>query len=278
MPEVKKIAVGDVEIEYLDYPSSGDALVMLHATGFLPWLWHPIARELHKEYRIVAPYFCDHRHAEPEEGLEWMRIAQDLYEFCTALRLTNPFCVGHSMGATVITLAEAVYGPFARKMMLIEPIFLPENLYGIDIAVEQHPLAAKAIKRRNFWENRQEARKYLRSKKLFEKWTDEMLDLYIEYGMIEGKNGGLMLACHPRREAALFMGGIKYNPWPLLPKVKCPVLVLEGEDSENRPFIDLKKAASLFAHGEHKLIPNAGHLIPMEKPEEIIEIIKEYAK
>lgn len=276
MPEIKKQSIGDVAIEYLEYPSDGPTIVMLHATGFLPWLWHPIARALQKDFRVIAPYFCDHRHAEPEEGLEWMLIADDLYAFCRELGIEKPMLVGHSMGATVMTLAEAMHGPMARKMVLIEPIFLPKDLYRINITVEQHPLAAKSIKRKNFWHNREEAKEYLRSKALFKKWTEEMLDLYIEYGMVEGDAGGLTLACHPRREAALFMGSVKYDPWPLLSKVSCPVLVLEGEESENRMFIDLKKAASMFPRGSYSMISGAGHLIPMEKPEEILQIIKSF--
>ncbi len=278
MPHIQQQSIGDVSIEYLEYPSDGPTIIMLHATGFLPWLWHPIARDLNSEYRVIAPYFCDHRHAEPEEGLEWMLIADDLCAFCTELRIEKPVLVGHSMGATVMTLAEAMHGPFARKMVLVEPIFLPQDFYKIPITVERHPLASKSIKRKNFWKNRLEAREYLRSKKLFAKWTDEMLDLYIEYGMIEGEGGGLTLACHPHREAALFMGSTKYDPWPLLPKVHCPVLVLEGEESENRPFIDLKKAASLFPAGSYRMIAGAGHLIPMEQPKEICTIIRDFIK
>ncbi len=277
MPEIKKQAIGDVSIDYLDYPADGPTVVMLHATGFLPWLWHPIARELQKNFRVIAPYFCDQRHAEPEEGLEWMLIADDLCAFCRELNIERPLLVGHSMGATVMTLAEAMHGPVASKMILIEPIFLPQDLYRINITIEQHPLAAKSIKRKNFWHNREEARAYLHSKKIFKKWTDEMLDLYIEYGMVEGETGGLTLACHPRREAALFMGSTKYDPWPLLSKVQCPVLVLEGEESENRAFIDLKKAVSMFPHGAYRMISGSGHLIPMEKPEEIIAIILGFA-
>jgi pimeloyl-ACP methyl ester carboxylesterase len=69
------------------------------------------------------------------------------------------------------------------------------------------------------------------------------------------------------------MGGMGYDPWPMLPKVSCPVFVLEGEESTNRDFVDLKKATSKFPHGTYHLIAGAGHLIPMEKPKEIIAFI-----
>ena len=65
-PEVLSLNIGDVDIQYLHYPSDGPPLVMLHATGLLPWMWHPIAGRLASRYRVIAPYFCDHRAVEPE--------------------------------------------------------------------------------------------------------------------------------------------------------------------------------------------------------------------
>ena len=103
-----------------------------------------------------------------------------------------------------------------------------------------------------------------------------MLSLYVRYGMKQNEESGLELACSPKKEAALFMGGIRYDPWPLLPQVPCPVLVLEGEHSENRSFIDLQKAVSLFPNAVYRLVRDVGHLIPMEKPGEITDAIREF--
>jgi len=276
-PSVNVCEIGDTAIQYLLYEGDGPTVMMLHATGFLPWLWHPIARRLSGEYRIIAPYFCDHRHAEPEDGgLSWMILAEDLCRFCEVMRIGHPLPVGHSMGATGMTIANAVHGAPAERMVIIEPIFLPGDFYRMKIAVEQHPLASKSIKRRNRWENRDEAKAYLRSRALFKKWDEEMLDLYLHHGMIDAGGEGLTLACSPRREASLFMGGMQYDPWPLLPELSCPVLVVEGEESENRQFIDLKKAVSLMPLGEYISMPGAGHLIPMEKPVETVEMIRNF--
>jgi pimeloyl-ACP methyl ester carboxylesterase len=269
--------LGETEIPYLIYDADGPALMFLHATGFLPWLWHPLARDLSPPYRVIAPYFCDHREASPDDGgLSWLLLARDLAAFFASLALDPPFLVGHSMGATIMTLANSRFGLNARGMILIEPIFLPEDFYRLQITVEQHPLASKSIKRQNYWRSREEAGAYVRSRSLFRNWDEEMMELYIEYGMKPGASGGLQLACSPQREAALFMGGMQYDPWPDLSRVACPVLVLEGEVSENRHFIDLPRATSLFPHGAHKIIPGAGHLIPMEKPREVGAVIKTF--
>lgn len=277
MPQVLTQDIGDTDLSYLLYEGDGPAIILLHATGFLPWLWHPIARELAPAWRVIAPYFCDHRESDPHQGgLNWLTVAQDLANFCSALGIGKPAMAGHSMGATVITLAAAAFELDARGLVLFEPIFLPEDFYKSQITVDMHPLASKAIRRRDTWDSGDEAHGYLRSKALFRNWDEEMLDLYVEYGMRRLDAGGLQLACSPLREASLFMGGMQYDPWPLLPKVSCPVLVLEGEESENRAFIDLKKATSAFRNGTYRLVNGAGHLIPQEKPSESLEIIREF--
>ena len=277
LPQVKTQDIGDADLTYLDYDGQGPTIVMLHATGFLPWLWHPVARALSPAYRVIAPYFCDHRESDPEKGgLDWMILARDFAAFCERLNIQAPYLVGHSMGATVLTIAAAQYGLAPAGMVLIEPIFLPQDFYRTRIQVQDHPLASKSINRRNHWQDETEALTYLQSRPLFKKWDAEVLSLYVRYGMKKKALSGLELTCSPKKEAALFMGGVQYDPWPLLPQVPCPILVLEGEHSENRSFIDLKKAVSLFPHATYRLIRDVAHLIPMEKPHVVSAIIREF--
>jgi len=277
LPMEKSCIAGDIEIQYLHYPCDGPDLLLLHATGFLPWIWHPVARRLCSKFNIIAPYFCDHRDAEPEDGgISWSILANDLYNLCTELKLKAPFVAGHSMGGTVITLCAGSHTVTPSAMVLIEPIFLPQQLYSTTITVEQHPLASKSIKRISRWSSPSDAEGYLRSRKLFASWDSEALSLYIQHGMKYDETGGLCLRCSPRKEASLFMGGNAKNPWPLLPEIKCPVLVVEGGQSENRSYIDLKHAASLFPQGSYTEVAGAGHLVPMEQPEAVYTILSDF--
>ena len=277
LPDLKSCHINDSEIQYLHYKGDGPDLVLLHATGFNSWLWHPLARELTPYFNIYAPYFCDHRFAEPEDGgLSWKILAEDLYQYCCELQLSRPFVAGHSMGATVITLCAAGHKVTPEKMILIEPIFLPEGIYSANLTVEQHPLASKSIKRKSRWESHPDAKDYLQSKSLFKNWDSEMIDLYIKHGMSCSDSGSLQLSCSPRREASLFMGSVVENPWPLLSEISCPVLIGEGENSNKRSYIDLKKAAASCSSGSYTEVKGAGHLVPMEKPREVIEIFKNF--
>ncbi|MCL1864238.1 MAG: alpha/beta hydrolase [Spirochaetes bacterium] len=277
LPLIKTCAIEDFSMEYLHYPSNGPDLLLLHATGFFPWLWHPIAAVLSDSYNIIVPYYCDHREGEPEDGgVLWSILAEDMDKFCASLNIKNPFAVGHSMGGAVLTLCAALHDFRPKSMVLIEPIFLPPAAYTAKITVEQHPLASKSINRRNGWDNIDEAYSYFKSKKLFSRWDNEMLDLYIKHGMSVAEDGKLKLLIHPRKEASLFMGVNAIDPWHLLPKVECPMFVVEGDFSDNKTFIDYKKVTGIFPNGSYYKVKDAGHLLPMEKPHVTSELIKEF--
>jgi lipase len=277
-PKALAYPIGELELPYLIYAGGDPTVILQHATGFLPWLWHPIARRLSGAHTVVAPYFCDHRPADLEKGGQsWVKLAEDLQHLIRGLHIKAPVMVGHSMGATVMTLTEALYGPSAAGMVLIEPVFYPHDYYTISPRLEDHPLASKSLHRRRRWQDREDARAYLKTKTLFAHWDEEMLDLYLDHGMVEKEiGGGLELTCAPEGEAALFLGSMLHDPWPMLEKITCPVLVLEGEHSGNRTLIDLRRAAATFPNGAYRLIKDAGHLIPMEKPRETTAIIMEF--
>jgi len=276
-PEIRSAVINGTNIQYLYYPGNGPPLVFMHATGFLPWLWNPIAQKLCGEYSIIAPYFCDHREIHHNSGgLSWLVLAEDLYRLCESLGYNDLYMAGHSMGAVIVTFASWLLKQKKGKIILFEPIFLPENFYGISIKAEQHPLASKSLKRLNFWKEYDQIKSYLRSRKLFRDWDEEMLDIYIKYGFIENDTGGFSLACSPQREASLFMGGLHKNPWDILSEINVPVLIVEGAESDNRKFMNLKKAAEQIPHGKYHLLEDAGHLFPMEMPDETVKIINNF--
>jgi lipase len=276
-PEIMTQNIGDADLAYLLYEGDGPPMILMHATGFNPWVWHPIARDLGSSWRVIAPYVCDHRTVDPEAGgVSWLTLAEDVAAFCRVKRIEKPALVGHSMGGTVLTLALGVCGLKCRGLILIEPIFFPKEMYRREGAWGKNPLAVRALKRKETWNNRKEALSYLRSRPLFRKWDPEMLDLYIHYGIEEAGNGGVRLVCPPKRESALYMGNQRFDPWPVLDHVTCPTLVIEGELSDYKKFIDMKKAAAAFPRGSYRMIKGVGHFIPMEKPREVAAIIKDF--
>ena len=279
IPDLKMQDVGGAQLPYLFYEGGTSQIIFVHATGFMPWLWHPVIKEFVPQNSVWAPFICDYRDCNPQAGgLSWEVISRDLSVFCRSLKIEHPLIVGHSMGATVSTIAVANYGIKARGLILIEPIFLPEAFYLMEFDIKKHPLASKSIKRANHWNDENDAWSYLKSKSLFASWDEQVLQLYLKYGMQKQEEGNLKLTCSPQNEAAMFMGGWDVNPWLLLDKITCPVLVLEGENTENKGLVDVQRVVSFLRQGQYKSVEKAGHLIPMQKPQDVVRIIKDFIK
>lgn len=279
IPALLSKKINNTEFNYLLYDGNGPTVVLVHATGFIPWLWHPVAKALSKEYRVIVPCLSSHRNPDKtDHSISWGLLSDDVYQLLTALGVEKPYLVGHSMGGAIVTLVHAYFSMPAEKMVLIEPIYLPEETYNITIPIEVHPMASKAIRRGNGWKDLSECREYLLSKPFFQTWDKEIFELYLSYGLVNSLNGGVELYCSPEKEAALFLGSSGKNPWPYLSDVRCPVLVLEGETSENKHFVDYKKITSMFKHGTYLEVPGTGHLIPMEQPGETFRIIDGFIK
>ncbi|HQL98779.1 MAG TPA: alpha/beta hydrolase, partial [Smithella sp.] len=106
IPSLNHHDIGGAHLPYLYYEGETPQILFAHATGFLPWLWHPILEELTPPRRQAwAPYICNYRDCDPESGgLSWDVIARDLISFCSVQNISDNLAVGHSMGATVVTI------------------------------------------------------------------------------------------------------------------------------------------------------------------------------
>src|SRR4030042_408942 len=88
IPGLKMQDVGGADLPYLYYEGSTPQFLFAHATGFLPWLWHPVAKEFAPSSKVWVPYICNYRECDPEKGgLSWDIIAKDLATFCTKLQI-----------------------------------------------------------------------------------------------------------------------------------------------------------------------------------------------
>ena len=97
---------------------------------------------------------------------------------------------------------------------------------------------------------------------------------------LAGKNpdGTFSLKYTPAWEARIYeTGGIAdWFVWRNLAKVKCPVLVIRGENSDTLRDQTMRKIVNKLPRGKAYTIPDAGHLVPLESPRRTAEIILEF--
>jgi pimeloyl-ACP methyl ester carboxylesterase len=54
-----------------------------------------------------------------------------------------------------------------------------------------------------------------------------------------------------------------------LPRIRCPTLLIVGESDVITPAADMQEIAKSVPNAEFKIIPQAGHMAPLEQPEAV---------
>jgi pimeloyl-ACP methyl ester carboxylesterase len=116
------------------------------------------------------------------------------------------------------------------------------------------------------WESRAAARAHFARRSLFRRWLPAALDLYVEYGLRERADGCVELKCPGAVEAAIFGAAETIDVEGLARSAAgVPATVLWARHGDfPRPVFERVFAAM---PGARLVDAEAGHLIPMERPE-----------
>ncbi len=270
---------------YLDF--GGDDLspiIFIHGTGLLASMWLPYAEALRDRSHSYALDLRGHGDSDKTSGrFDWPTLGDDLAAFIQTLHLSKPLCVGHSMGATTILLAEGRHPGIIGRAVLIDPIILEPAMYRIQPNRQTHPMAAGALKRRAVWNSREEMIASYREKFPFKTWRKDQLELFVERGTENLPEGGVKLKCPPETEAQCYLGSHALDPWPLLSQIQIPILLLRG-DSHDAPegvkktLAPLEKVRDALPDAELSVVPRSSHFLPMENPDAVISAILKCSK
>lgn len=239
-----------------------------HANGFTKALWRPIARRVVERHHAVQWVSFDLRgHGDSDSsplptrwdvhGLDVLGILGDA---------SGLLGVGHSTGGTALVRAELLRRGTFDRLVLIEPIIFPPPFERADLHI-----ARIAEKRRRVFRDRSHARKRF-ADGAFAEWDREVLDLYVDHGFVQGPEGWT-IRCEPTVEADNYREGVNHDTWDRLDQLDLPVVLVTGERSDTHRGAYLDALVGRFPDVELVVIEGAGHLLPMEQPAVIADLV-----
>ena len=276
-----------LEISLLDWGGEGPPLLLHHATGFCAGVWDEVARRLSARFHVIAMDARGHgdssKPAAPE-AYAWDHFGEDLRAVAQMLAreagsAALPLGVGHSFGGTAMLLASRVSPSPFERLVLVDPVIPPPPGSGLQLArgPRANHMVEGARKRRAHWESRAEARAWFEERSLFENWLPGALDAYVAEGLCEDAERGVRLKCPPDVEAAVFGASFDSDAWGAASRVGVPTRVVRAlhGDFPSEVFQALVERMSDARLEEVE----AGHLVPMERPELVVEaILRSYAE
>jgi pimeloyl-ACP methyl ester carboxylesterase len=220
--------------------------------------------------------------ADPRKLRNWDPFVEDLESFFEYLG-EPVIAMGHSRGA-VASLMLAVRRPdLVRALVLVDPTIIPfymnvllylAQLTGMEKKI---PIVAVASKRKRDWPDREALIDSYKDRLPFKRWEEGFLESYIDWGFRENSNGSMSLACDPAWESACF-GSCPVNIWSFIKRLHKPTLVVCGDGSDVfRPGTG-RRLKRTVPGVKLVCLENTSHFVPMERPGQTAQIIKEYVR
>lgn len=270
----------------LDLGGSGAHLHFAHANGYPPGAYRVLLEQLARDYHVVAMYQRPlWTGSQPEELTDWRLLAQDLDQFLEQENMTRTAAVGHSMGATN-SLRLAIQKPERfTALVLLDPVIFPawmsplwQVVMKLGLGPKLHPLAANTLRRRRSFDSQQAMFDHYRAKPIFGRIQDESLLAYTHALSRITPEGHVVLAYSPEWEAHIYLTGslADMDIWQGVRKLCVPTLILRGQETDTFLELTAHRLKKVAPQIEIKSIPETGHLLPLEKPQVVANIILDF--
>ncbi|MFT4614940.1 MAG: pimeloyl-ACP methyl ester carboxylesterase [Bacteroidia bacterium] len=275
------IDVGGTDLAVIEWPGSGDPILLLHATGFHKRCWNEVVLRLPGRH-VYAADLRYHGNSGSEGQVQWSVMAQDVCQLLEKLDLHNVIGVGHSMGGQLLARAAARHPERFRHLVLIDPVIMDPARHAslaqlrANFSASDHPVS----RRRNRWRDAQEMYERFRERPPFDTWQPAVLKDYCDYALRpKDEEEWQQLACDPINEAAIYMHHEdNQSIYEELDRIRTPVTLLRAPSGDSTvPDFTLSPTwpalASALRDCREVYLPHLNHFIPMQDPELVAQHI-----
>jgi len=260
----------------------GKVLFFLHANSYSARMYHPFLEPLATDHHIWSPDLPGHGNSRWNGRIQsWEDLADYFIEQLEKTPPQTPMVgMGHSIGGIVMMIMASKRPDWFEKLILLDPVMLPKRILMVMRVLRLFsltqgiPLAKAAIKRRDTFASRAEAREHYAQKAIFSRWEPRFLDAYVESCLHDNDSGSVQLSCAPQLESSIYQS-IPLSVWSLPKRLNLSALFIIGTFSDTVNHRGINRLRRCRGNHIVKTV-KAGHLFPFEKPAEAMALIKDY--
>ena len=267
---MKELTLNDPELPVIQ---------LVHANGYNPGCYLQMCQSL-SNYHITLPFLRPFwPGSDPfETSNPWQQFSDDLINHMEEQGRSNVIGIGHSLGGIVSWIAACKKPGLFSQLILIDPVVLPRKmtmmmgLLPYSIKRRWFPMVKIAAGRRDTWKNREEARDFFLTKKVYQKFDSKVLEDFIEHGL-KVVDGGVTLAFPRLWESRIYSSSVVMHRF--MHHSPCPITILRAEYSDvifDKTWSYLQKNLD---KGRFIELKGQGHLVPFEQPELCAQVIRQ---
>ncbi|MFX1452006.1 MAG: alpha/beta fold hydrolase [Promethearchaeota archaeon] len=264
MTNVKKgyVKGKEIKLSYIDYGGKGNYVVLLHGLMSRATNWYETALWMKNKYHVIGFDLRGHGRSEkPDANYSRELMIEDIALAMNQLGIYNSIVIGHSMGGS-IAWGLAVMHPELVKALIIEDKSaqaLPkEALEDWEEFFKSWPVPFCCLK---------EARQF------FGNLHPTYADHFIEF--LEEKELGYYPIFKFEHLLKILSMRIEKSRWDEMEQINCPTLIIKGGDSSFQ-HDHAKKMSKLIKNCQLIEIPNAGHVVHDDQPEQFRNAIENF--
>lgn len=265
-------------IPYTEFSKGNPIIHFAHANGYPSKTYGKFLQAFIDSYGVIA---MDARPmwegAQPSGLKSWNLLASDMAQFLKERGLKDVIGMGHSMGGVASLICAANNPGLFRQLILIDPVIIDPKGYLMMkmpsfIKNRILPMIKIASRRKYKWESRAEAIAFFKSKKVYARFDDDAFTDFIEHGLKEDGDG-LTLAYTREWESKIYSS--LTNVWPIIKNPPCPLVIVRAQYSDVMTPSVWPKIKKTAKNTTFINVQDVGHMMPMEKPELVAQLINE---
>jgi pimeloyl-ACP methyl ester carboxylesterase len=249
-----------------------DVIHFAHGNGFPALCYKQLLDRLAVRFDCLYVDRIGHNPSYPV-GDNWVNLVAQVLASVKSQTNKPVIALGHSLGG-VLSLLAAIEEPslFKAVIMLDSPLIGPVKSNMVRLAkalgvIDRITPAFRTKDRREHWQDKEQLVRYLKTRELFETFTDECLNDYITYGL-EQKPDGYYLRFDRHIEYQIYRT-IPHTIPKLKGKLIIPTRLIYGDKSTVVDRMDRHYMRTYFDIKCYKV--KGAHLFPMENPQTVAE-------
>ena len=243
----------------------GPPIVLVHGTPFSSYVWHRIAPHLADGHRVYVFDLLGYGRSTKRDGQDVSLGVQNvlLGELLDHWGLDRPDVVGHDFGGTTALRSHLLDGRDFRTLTLIDPVALAPWGIGLDRHLRGHEETFRLLPREI---HEAILSTYIRGAINRELPNNELAP-YLQPWLDEAGQAAFY------RQIAQFDQSFSDEIERRYGEIRCPTLILWGEQDRWLPIEHGHRLAELIKHAHLKVVAGAGHLMQEDAPEAIVGAI-----
>ncbi len=280
MPHNKFIQANNLHFHVTEWGGSGPSIVLLHGLASQSHIWDLTAPYLIDQFSVIAIDQRGHGlSSKPDRGYDFQSVTADLDQILQQLHLDRSILIGHSWGGNVIVQFAAEHPDRTKGLVLVDGGFL-EIPPEVSWEETERMLEPPDLIGMPYEEFRSNLKMWLGAN-----WTPEAETIILNnFEVRDDKTIApyMKKSNHMQVVRAIW----EHKPSQLWAQIKCPVLIIPAmmppQSDRDRAFAERKRnnvalAEKLLAHSQTVWMNNTIHDIPLQRPIDLANTIRDFA-